>query len=137
MLISAFASVTRVFCPADNSPAGRCRNTPKSSVSVNSAIRRSSLRTPYRCPYTRRFSATLNRDGNAIYGDEKFIRANAANRSVAMSCPRIRIDPALGISSPSSIAIVVVFPAPLPPSNPSVCPAPTENPIPSTARTSP
>ena len=70
-----------------------------------------------------------------MYGEEKFIRASAAKRSRAMSWPRMRMVPAVGISRPSSIAIVVVLPAPLPPSNPSVRPAPKRNPTPSTAST--
>ena len=45
--------------------------------------------------------------------------------------------PAVGISRPSSIAIVVVLPAPLPPSSPTVAPAGTVKSMSSTASVSP
>ena len=54
-----------------------------------------------------------------------------------MSRPSTVIDPAEGISRPSSIEIVVVLPAPLPPSSPIVRPGATLNVSPSTAVTAP
>ena len=42
-LISDFASATRVFCPADSSPAGRFSRSCRSSWSASSAMRRSSV----------------------------------------------------------------------------------------------
>ena len=50
-----------------------------------------------------------------------------------MSSPSIRTAPAVGSNRPSSIAKVVVLPAPLPPSSAAVAPRATLKPIPSTA----
>ena len=47
--------------------------------------------------------------------------------------PNIRTVPAVGVTSPISIAIVVVLPAPLPPSRPVIEPRSSANEIPSTA----
>ena len=44
-LMSDFASATRVFCPAESSPAGRSRKSPRLNSSVSSAMRRSVFRT--------------------------------------------------------------------------------------------
>src|SRR5476649_1017190 len=54
-----------------------------------------------------------------------------------MSMPSTWISPAVGSSRPSSIEIVVVLPAPLPPSRPSTAPRGTANVRSSTATTSP
>jgi hypothetical protein len=65
------------------------------------------------------------------------MRARAAKRSRAMSWPRTSIRPPLGTNSPSSMAIVVDLPAPLPPSSPTVAPRGTAKAILSTATVSP
>src|SRR5437879_8171561 len=54
-----------------------------------------------------------------------------------MSTPCTSISPAVGSSSPSSMAMVVVLPAPLPPSSPSTAPGATAKVRSSTATTSP
>src|SRR5580704_12426135 len=54
-----------------------------------------------------------------------------------MSTPSTWISPAVGSSSPSSMAMVVVLPAPLPPSKPSTAPRGTEKVRSSTATISP
>src|SRR5437899_5347484 len=54
-----------------------------------------------------------------------------------MSTPSTSISPAVGSSSPSSMAMVVVLPAPLPPSSPSTAPGATAKVRSSTATTSP
>src|SRR6266851_4566006 len=54
-----------------------------------------------------------------------------------MSMPSTLISPAVGSSSPSSMAMVVVLPAPLPPSSPSTVPRGTAKVRSSTATTSP
>ncbi len=65
------------------------------------------------------------------------MRASAANRSRAMSWPSTLIEPAVGTSRPSNMAMVVVLPAPLPPSSPTVAPAGVVKSMSSTASTSP
>src|SRR5688572_5316699 len=58
-------------------------------------------------------------------------------RSVRMSKPATRPSPSLGASSPVSILMVVVLPAPLGPRNPKISPARTSNVTASTAVKSP
>src|ERR1700681_4798613 len=54
-----------------------------------------------------------------------------------MSMPRMEISPAVGSSRPSSMEMVVVLPAPLPPSSPSTAPRGTVKVRSSTATISP
>ncbi len=54
-----------------------------------------------------------------------------------MSAPSTRTSPDVGTTSPISIAIVVVLPAPLPPSNAVVVPRASAKSMPSTAVTLP
>src|SRR5581483_3094274 len=58
-------------------------------------------------------------------------------RCCTMSTPKRRTSPALGSKRPSSIARVVVLPAPLPPSSAVVTPRATVKSMPSTAIVSP
>src|SRR6516165_4062189 len=50
-----------------------------------------------------------------------------------MSQPRMRIVPDVGATRPIIMAIVVVLPAPLPPSKPTIWPGSMENEMPATA----
>ena len=50
-----------------------------------------------------------------------------------MSRPSTRTVPEVGVTRPISIAIVVVFPAPLPPSRPVIVPRGSANEMPATA----
>jgi len=65
------------------------------------------------------------------------MRGNAPWRSVTMSWPSTRTMPEVGSSRPSSMEMVVVFPAPLPPSSPVTAPARTVKLMPSTATSAP
>jgi hypothetical protein len=65
------------------------------------------------------------------------MRGTARWRWRIMSAPRISIRPALGRISPRSMPIVVVLPAPLPPSRPTMRPAPRAKETPSTAVVAP
>ena len=65
------------------------------------------------------------------------MRGSTACRWRAMSTPRISTVPAVGSKSPSSIEMVVVLPAPLPPRRPVTLPRGTVKSMASTAVTSP
>src|SRR4029079_5735523 len=65
------------------------------------------------------------------------VHPSARDRSRARSRPSIAIDPAAGSSTPRSMLMVVVFPAPLAPSNPTISPRATSNDTPSTATVCP
>jgi hypothetical protein len=54
-----------------------------------------------------------------------------------MSAPNTRASPEVGITSPISMEMVVVLPAPLPPSRAVMEPSPSVKLMPSTAVTSP
>ncbi|MNW09520.1 hypothetical protein D3C71_2065310 [compost metagenome] len=65
------------------------------------------------------------------------MRGNAAWRWRTMSTPSTSTVPEVGSRSPSSMEMVVVLPAPLPPRSPVTDPAATVKEMPSTAVTSP
>jgi len=75
--------------------------------------------------------------GIEMYVDEKFTCCRIASRCVERSIPNIRMDPAVGVTSPRSIWIVVVLPAPFGPNNPRISPGLISNDTSSTAVKSP
>ena len=65
------------------------------------------------------------------------MRGKMSYRCAASDKPNNSMLPAVGVRTPSSMEMVVVLPAPLPPSSPTVSPGATENVIPRTASTVP
>ena len=104
---------------------------PRSSASPNrsksSAIRPRARGMPYRRAKTVRFSLTVRFPGRDTNGEVKFTRARIRCRSAGIGSPSTCTRPDVGSRSPSSIASVVVFPAPLGPRNPTISPARTWN----------
>ncbi len=123
-LISALASATRVFCPAESCPAGRCEQVGEVEFGgklgdprARAAARRTDGRRPAGSPPPSAAPAGRRRARrNSSAPGRRTGRAPCRGRARGW-CP------AVGISRPSSMAMVVVLPAPLPPSRPSVAPA--------------
>ena len=138
-LISDFASATRVFWPAESVPGGPVQAIPPGRArSASSPIRRSRPR----------HVIEMAVDAQVL-GDRKPVRERRrrARRNSCGRAPRTGPWPCRGRepgwSRPSGSAAraasrcVVVLPAPLPPSRPTVWPASTVKPIRSTASVSP
>ncbi len=64
-------------------------------------------------------------------------RAMTCGRSAWMGCPSRRMAPPVGASSPDTMLMTVVFPAPFGPMSPWISPRSTAKLAPSTARTPP
>ena len=136
-LISDLASATRVFCPADNCPAGGPGSRRGRAPATVSRSGR-----PHAARYTdghRPAGSPSPSAGAAARRRATRSSSAPAPRSGPLPCRgRARVmRPEVGTSRPSSMAIVVVLPAPLPPSSPTVPPAGTVKLMSSTASTSP
>ena len=68
---------------------------------------------------------TVKFPGRAAYTAAKFVRARARARCFAMSIPPISTLPVVAASTPSTMLMVVVLPAPFGPSRPTTSPRPT------------
>src|SRR5512147_2883370 len=88
-------------------------------------------------PNTRRFCATVRLPGSGAYTAAKLVRASACARRRAMSTPSMRMTPEVGSSTPRIMLMVVVLPAPLGPSRPTISLRRTSNEMPSTASVAP
>ena len=77
-------------------------------------------------PNTLRFCSTVRLPGSGQLTAAKLACGERARRGArCRSTPSISMRPALGCNTPSTMLIVVVLPAPLGPSRPTISPAAT------------
>src|SRR3989338_3016347 len=132
-LINAFARFTRVSCPSESSIKGRDSNSSKRNNETTLLMRAGRSAILYKKEIKRRFSCTVNPHGKCVYVEEKFTSSRMSSRCRVKSLPKYFMAPSVGVSTPNSIWMVVVFPAPLGPRRPRISPPFRENERSSTA----
>ena len=133
------AAATESFCfmPRDSS-LGRTPLFSVSSISAsNSGILAAASGTPYRRAVKRRCSSTVRYSKRCGSSGMKARRRFASTGATARSKPAMLSVPVVGRRMPASARSVVVFPAPLGPTNPRISPCGTSRFSPRTADTAP